>query len=323
VNTFITADMRRGMFITLFYVILDSKNRVVSYASAGHNPMLLYRKATDEAFFLNPPGFPVGISLPDPKLFERTIDVEKLQLQQDDILLAYTDGVTEAMNAAREQYGEQRLIECARKNAGQSAEDFIEALNQDVARFTDGYPQNDDITVVAIKEKLRPASLEIERRTRLLDMVEAEGMEIEAACESFGVSVSTFYRWRRLRAQGGEEALYDRTAKAGLRRLTVEECEALIAEVRQDPGKGAQRLAKQLNALGHTVSARMVYEELVRIDMSNEEKRRLYLRRRGWTVPDEGARDSVAPEDSGLDRSLQLDEAAQEDSEEPEELPVG
>ena len=62
-NAFVTDDMKKGMFVTMFYVILDSKNRVISYASAGHNPMILYRHETRETFFLNPRGFPVGISL--------------------------------------------------------------------------------------------------------------------------------------------------------------------------------------------------------------------------------------------------------------------
>jgi serine phosphatase RsbU (regulator of sigma subunit)/transposase len=322
VNTFITEDMRKGMFITLFYIILDSRNRVVSYASAGHNPMLLFRSETDEVFFLNPRGFPVGISLPDPDLFARTIDVEKLQLQQDDLLLIYTDGVTEAMNAGREQYGEQRLIACMREHAGKSASEFIDALNADVAAFTGAHPQNDDITVVAIKEKLRPANLEIERRKRLLDMVEVEGMEMEEACRVYGVSVSTFYRWRRIRDKKGEEALAGKTASTGLRRLNVEERELLLGLVREDPALGARRLAGRLTALGRDVTGRMVYEELVRLDLSNEDRRRRYLRKRGWVVPEGGGEGSIAPGETGLDRTLQLDPEQTREVEEPEEAPL-
>jgi len=333
VNAFITEDMRKGMFITLFYIILDSKNRVVSYASAGHNPMLLYRKETDEVFFLNPPGFPVGISLPDPDLFEKTIDVERLQLQQDDLLLVYTDGVTEAMNAAREQYGEQRMIQCVKEHAGKSAEEFIDALNRDVAAFTAGYAQNDDITVVAIKEKMRPASLEIERRQRLLDMVEVEGKEIEEACREYGVSVSTYYRWRRLKEKGGEEALAGKASQAGLRRLTIEERDAMLALVRKDPSLGAKRLADALGDQGFSPTARMVYEELVRLDLSNESKRRRYLHQRGWkqdprldpmTADDspEGNREHPAPAEEELDRTLLNPDAEPASLDETEEAPL-
>ncbi len=80
-NAFVTDDMKKGMFVTMFYVILDSKNRVISYASAGHNPMILYRHETRETFFLNPRGFPVGISLPDESMFRRSISLVKIRLK--------------------------------------------------------------------------------------------------------------------------------------------------------------------------------------------------------------------------------------------------
>ena len=115
-NDFVTEDMKKGMFVTIFYVILDSKNRIISYSSAGHNPMILYRAETDETFFLNPRGFPVGISLPDNSLFRRSIDVEKIKLKKDDMLVIYTDGVTEAMNEERDQYGEDRLLSLIKKH---------------------------------------------------------------------------------------------------------------------------------------------------------------------------------------------------------------
>src|SRR6267378_1957416 len=91
-NTFVTEDMKKGMFVTMFYVVLDSVNRVVSYASAGHNPMILYRGESDA------------------DLFRRTISVERLTLKQDDMLVIYTDGITEAMNPGRDQFGEPRLL---------------------------------------------------------------------------------------------------------------------------------------------------------------------------------------------------------------------
>jgi serine phosphatase RsbU (regulator of sigma subunit)/anti-sigma regulatory factor (Ser/Thr protein kinase)/transposase len=282
-NAFVTEDMRKGMFITLFYVILDSRTRVISYASAGHNPMLLLRAESDEVFFLKPRGFPVGISLPDPDLFRRTIDVERVQLQKDDMLLVYTDGVTEAMNAARDQYGIDRLVACLRAHGRQGADEFIAALRADVGEFTGDIPQHDDITVVAIKEKVRPAELEVERRKRLLDMVDQDGLSIEQACERHGVSQSTFYRWRKLRARGGDEALASPTAAAPapLRRLNVEERKLLLLCIRDHPEHGAKRLARLLRDAGHAVDDRVVYDELVRLRLNNRDLRVAYLRRRG------------------------------------------
>ena len=131
-NDFVTEDMKKGMFVTIFYSILDSKNRIISYASAGHNPMILYRAETDETYFLNPRGFPVGIKLPDDTLFRRSIDVEKIKLKKDDMLVIYTDGVTEAMNGDRDQYGEDRLIRLIKECGRLSPQEFMDRLNADI-----------------------------------------------------------------------------------------------------------------------------------------------------------------------------------------------
>ncbi|RMF58626.1 MAG: HAMP domain-containing protein, partial [Calditrichaeota bacterium] len=69
VNAFVTDDIKKGMFVTMLYVILDSRERMVWFASAGHNPMILYRGKSRETYYLNPSGFPVGITLPDINLF--------------------------------------------------------------------------------------------------------------------------------------------------------------------------------------------------------------------------------------------------------------
>jgi serine phosphatase RsbU (regulator of sigma subunit)/anti-sigma regulatory factor (Ser/Thr protein kinase) len=190
-NAFVTDDMKKGMFVTMFYVILDSKNRIISYASAGHNPMILYRHETRETFFLNPRGFPVGISLPDETLFRRSISLEKIRLKKDDMLVIYTDGVTEAMNERREQYGEDRLISMVKENAYLPPTEFIAKLDADIKRFTGEHPQSDDITVVAVKEKLTADDVLYGIRRKLLDMVDVQGMSVKDACLEMRVSPAT------------------------------------------------------------------------------------------------------------------------------------
>ena len=69
----------------------------------------------------------MGLQLPDHQSFGRSLDVERLQLHEGDLLLLYTDGITEALNARREQYGEDRLLEVIRRTAGGSAEGCVEA----------------------------------------------------------------------------------------------------------------------------------------------------------------------------------------------------
>jgi sigma-B regulation protein RsbU (phosphoserine phosphatase) len=93
VNQFVADDVKKGMFITIFLITLDSKNRTISYASAGHNPMILYRKDSDACYFLNTRGMPLGISLPEGVTFEKSLQADKVKLKKDDMLVIYTDGI--------------------------------------------------------------------------------------------------------------------------------------------------------------------------------------------------------------------------------------
>jgi serine phosphatase RsbU (regulator of sigma subunit)/anti-sigma regulatory factor (Ser/Thr protein kinase) len=196
VNEFITDDVKKGMFVTIFLVVLDSKNRKISFASAGHDPMILYRPDEDKTYFLNPRGIPVGIRLPDGLNFEETITSESVKLKKDDILVIYTDGITEAMNKRRDQYGMERLLRFVREHARLTPDEFTEKLNEDVLDFTEGAEQNDDITLVAIKEEIMVDAYLLARRKKLLDLVEKKEKSVKEACEEMGVSTSTYYTYK-------------------------------------------------------------------------------------------------------------------------------
>jgi anti-anti-sigma factor len=291
-NDFVTEDMKKGMFVTIFYLILDSKNRIISYASAGHNPMILFRAETDETFFLNPRGFPVGISLPDDTLFRRSIDVEKIKLKKDDMLLIYTDGVTEAMNSDREQYGEDRLINLIKENGRHSPDEFMDKLNEDIREFTGEFPQNDDITVVAIKEKLMADDVLSGIRKKLLDLVDVEGLSVAEACSRMKVSPSTFYRYRKRLAEMGERGLKNKSLREEheIRRVSTEQRKALLLIIRTNPRFGAKRIATDFNEgkeESFFLSPSLVYEELKRMRLNTYEKRLEYLRRNRFISEEE------------------------------------
>ncbi|MBN1163871.1 MAG: anti-sigma factor antagonist [Candidatus Krumholzibacteriota bacterium] len=291
-NDFVTEDMKKGMFVTIFYVILDSKNRIISYASAGHNPMILFRAETDETFFLNPRGFPVGISLPDDSLFRRSIDVEKIKLKKDDMLVIYTDGVTEAMNSAREQYGEDRLIRLIKQFGQLKPDQFIERLNEDIRDFTGDYPQNDDITVVAIKEKLMADDVLFGIRKKLLDMVDIEGLSVAEACQRMKVSPSTYYRYRRRLAEMGERGLQNKLLRREheIKRVSIEQRKRLLSIIKQNPRYGAKRIGdifnQELEEKDRLRSA-LIYDELKRMRLNTYEKRLEYLRRNRFIDEDQ------------------------------------
>jgi serine phosphatase RsbU (regulator of sigma subunit)/anti-sigma regulatory factor (Ser/Thr protein kinase)/transposase len=285
-NDFVTDDMKKGMFVTLFYVILDSRNRVISYASAGHNPMILYRSEMNETYFLNPKGFPVGINVGDEEHFRRSMSVEKIRLKKDDMLLIYTDGITEAMNEKRELYGEDRLIDAIKRLGGLHPQEFVRELEKDIKDFTGGIPQHDDITVVAVKEKMMADEVLGDFRQKLIDMVEVEGLSIAEACRRMRVSPSTYYRYRRRLDLYGNRGLMNKMLRKDetLRRVSVEDRRLVLDLIRMDPSLGATRIAREINRTKppeSRLTPKLVYEELRRLKLNNESLRTEYLRRTG------------------------------------------
>lgn len=306
-NSFVTDDMKKGMFVTMFYVILDSKNRVISYASAGHNPMILYRHETKETFFLNPRGFPVGISLPDETLFRRSISLEKVRLKKDDMLVIYTDGVTEAMNERREQYGEDRLIQMVKEYAYLPPTEFIARLDTDLKKFTGDHPQNDDITVVAVKEKLTADDVLYGIRKKLLDMVDIDGIAVKEACRQMRVSPGTYYRYKKRLETMGERGLRNDVLRddVSLKRVSLEARKAMIRIIAANPDFGAKRITEEYNKDRETalqITERMVYDELKRLNMNTRDLRIDYLKRNRLLKAE------LAPED--IERALPAGEAS-------------
>ncbi len=281
-NTFVTEDMKKGMFVTMFYVVLDSVNRIVTYASAGHNPMILYRGESDATYFLKPKGIPVGIDAPDADLFRRTISVERLTLKQDDMLVIYTDGITEAMNPARDQFGEPRLLTAIKKHGHLTAQEFTDALDREIHEFTSGALQNDDITLVAIKEKVQPEERLESKRRELFRLIEEEKVPISEACARLQIAPSTYYRYRRRVAEvGGEEGLKSVRPRAGMLKASLEEEAMILALVKEEPLLGAKKMADRLHAsgkVGPNLTPAMVYATLRKNGLSTREKRLEFAR---------------------------------------------
>src|SRR5882672_6064321 len=276
-NTFVTEDMKKGMFVTMFYVVLDSVNRVVTYASAGHNPMILYRGESDATYFLKPKGIPVGIDAPDADLFRRTISVERLTLQQDDMLVIYTDGITEAMNPGRDQFGEPRLLAAIKKYGHLTAQEFTDALDREIHEFTSGALQNDDITLVAIKEKVQPEVRLESTRRELFRLIEEEKVPVGEACERLHVAPSTYYRYRKRVAEvGGEEGLKALRPRAAMARASLEEEAAILALVKEEPLLGAKRVVELLQTrglVGPDLTSAALYATLRKNGLNTREKR--------------------------------------------------
>lgn len=131
-------------FATLFYGILDHKNATIQYSNGGHDAPLLIRN-NEEPILLDSTGLLLGV------IEESQYEMKTLSLQPGDLLLIYSDGITEAMNSQSEAYGIDRLKEQATSNSISSSKKILDAILQDVKGHADGAAQSDDITLMIIK----------------------------------------------------------------------------------------------------------------------------------------------------------------------------
>ena len=145
VNRYLCQYTRATEFVTMFYGILDVKNHMLTYSNAGHNPPIIFREGV--GVFLDQGGIPMGI-LEDAEYGE-----EQIVLVPGDVVLLYTDGVTEALNTKREIFGMRRLMRVVQQNHKIDSEELINTIYSDMLEFTDGAPQSDDLTLIVIKVK--------------------------------------------------------------------------------------------------------------------------------------------------------------------------
>jgi|GEM_PF-414668 len=151
VNRFAAKNMRSGMFVTMFLAVIDSRAGTVRFASAGHTPMLFFRRAEKQVFGVNPKGWPLGMQLPEGKFFETRLEDGNLPLELGDVFVLYTDGITEARNTHKEVLGIERLKNLVTKKSHLSAKRISEAIFAELAEFTGDGPIQDDIAAVVVK----------------------------------------------------------------------------------------------------------------------------------------------------------------------------
>jgi sigma-B regulation protein RsbU (phosphoserine phosphatase) len=133
-------------FVTLFFGRLDPQARMLRYASAGHNPPLLYRSTTQEEAWLKPTGPAIGL------VDDFAFQYNDVQLSQGDILLLYTDGLVEALDSQQnEQFGYKRLLDVVRQNEGLHANELVQKVRQALNDFTQGALLADDITLIVCR----------------------------------------------------------------------------------------------------------------------------------------------------------------------------
>jgi sigma-B regulation protein RsbU (phosphoserine phosphatase) len=139
------ALLRRAVearFATAIYAMLDRRGRL-TYCNAGHNPPLLVNRSGVRR--LDWGGMIVGA-------FEHaTFEDDTQQLWPGDVLVAYSDGVTEARDSSGDEFGEERLLSCVQVNCTRSPVEIMESLLSSVHQFSAGTAQSDDITMLVLR----------------------------------------------------------------------------------------------------------------------------------------------------------------------------
>ena len=147
-NRLIAKQIKRGMFVTSCYAVLDVRTGVLTYASAGHNPMVIFR--ANKAFDLAQ-GKGIALGFNEGPVFDRTIEQHQVQLGHGDGFVLYTDGFPEAMDEANEEFGEERFYKLIAANGHVDSRTLIQGLVGEVARHRGKAEQSDDLTLLTVR----------------------------------------------------------------------------------------------------------------------------------------------------------------------------
>ncbi|GAB1349006.1 hypothetical protein MASR1M107_12190 [Ignavibacteriales bacterium] len=146
INDLVSENTSDGKFITFFWGILDNSNLEFSYVNAGHNPPILIRNG--EITYLDKGGIILGVM----RTFTPYL-TETIQLQEDDLLVLFTDGVTEAKSPEDEEFSDEKLEILVKDAAALPAGEILDKIRHSVYDFANGAFQSDDITIIVIKVK--------------------------------------------------------------------------------------------------------------------------------------------------------------------------
>jgi phosphoserine phosphatase RsbU/P len=154
-NQLIAEHLDARSFITMTYAVVDLRRQTMTYARAGHTPLLYVPGSgaaeARHARVLVPDGMVLGLKLDNGEMFERLLEEETIPLHVGDLYLFFTDGITEAMNAADDCFGDQRLGALVEEHAHLASDELRERLLREISAFVGDAPQHDDMTLILLK----------------------------------------------------------------------------------------------------------------------------------------------------------------------------
>jgi len=148
-NYHVARDIKRGMFVTMIYVILNVRTREMTVASAGHQPMVICRAADREVELVHPDGIALGFD--KGPVFDRVIREQKVQLYKGDRVVLYTNGIVDCMDAGRRLYSRKRFHDFCRANSELRSKDFVRQVLNDLENHKGEAEQHDDITITTFR----------------------------------------------------------------------------------------------------------------------------------------------------------------------------
>jgi len=144
INDLVSENTNDGRFITFFWGILNDNDKTFRYVNAGHNPPILLRK--NEITYLSKGGMILGVM---PTSFP--YETESIQLEKDDVIIMFTDGVTEAKNNSDKEFSDEKLENLVKSINNLSSTEILDNIKREIRDFTEGEMQSDDITLIVIK----------------------------------------------------------------------------------------------------------------------------------------------------------------------------
>lgn len=149
-NRDIFSDLDERTFVTVFYGLLDTRAQVLRFSRAGHEPLILYNpQRTPRLDVIDSKGMALGMD--EGPSFEQAIEEVEVPLRPGDLVVQYTDGITEAMNARNEPFGHERLYQVIEEHGRHEAEYVLWKIEKAVEAFRGREPRRDDMTMVALK----------------------------------------------------------------------------------------------------------------------------------------------------------------------------
>ncbi len=148
-NQALGSCLEKHSFITVAYFIIDTAKQEMEFGRAGQCPSLFYEKKTERAFYFDTKGMALGMVRNEH--YEQYIHVNKQRYEAGDVLVLYTDGIIEARNSQKEEFGMDRLAAVLQEHAEKSAEEIKDKLMEAVYTFCEGTHVDDDYSLVIVK----------------------------------------------------------------------------------------------------------------------------------------------------------------------------